>query len=294
MQPMRWLVTLLICLSLPLQGAWSWAAPTEPCTMEGMDDGIRCDGQRREPWRRARLLQRHGHLPGNRPALQDGRRLRRPRGQHAARRLTGGARFACHPAPRARRRRTSFVRAFRHLAAPLPRLNPLAKASASTVLARSRAHAAAVGIVRHLGHRLVHRLPTRFRLTASTGVRCAGQPAAPARAHHRSRVELHWLALAAHLGVGALLRCVARCAAPRATHRLASGRGRGAQPDVRAGGLIGVPGHCQETDARHAEARLLCHGLCDQLADDPQRTFKCLFTGMADVDAHVMSEAPIG
>ena len=36
MHPMRWLVTLLICLSLPLQGAWSWAAPVEPCPMEGM------------------------------------------------------------------------------------------------------------------------------------------------------------------------------------------------------------------------------------------------------------------
>jgi hypothetical protein len=36
MQPMRWLVTLLICLSLPLQGAWSLAAPVEPCPMEGM------------------------------------------------------------------------------------------------------------------------------------------------------------------------------------------------------------------------------------------------------------------
>jgi hypothetical protein len=36
MKPMRWLLTLLLCLSLPLQGAWSWAAPAEPCPMEGM------------------------------------------------------------------------------------------------------------------------------------------------------------------------------------------------------------------------------------------------------------------
>lgn len=33
---MRRLFTLLLCLSLPLQGAWSWAAPAEPCPMEAM------------------------------------------------------------------------------------------------------------------------------------------------------------------------------------------------------------------------------------------------------------------